>query len=569
MRMTKAFIPTLKEDPSEAEVISHKLMIRSGLIRKLGSGAYIYLPLGYRVLKKVEDVIRQEMDKAGALELLMPAIHPRELWERTGRYSLLKDILITYKDRQGKDYLLGPTHEEVITDLVAREIRSYRDLPKTLYQIQTKFRDEPRPRFGVLRSKEFIMKDAYSFDIDQDGLNASYKLMYNAYCRIFKRCGLRYIPVDADSGFMGGDVSHEFMVPAASGEDIIALCEGCGYAGSRDVCECVEDPAVQNQQALVMKDIKELSIPNVTTIDKVSQFLKIKPNRLVKTLIFLKDKEPVAVLLRGDHDLNEVKFNKYLGATSLEMADEETIRRLTGGPVGFSGPIGLKDVRIIADNTVKGMRNFVTGSNKIDLHLVNVNHGRDFEVKEWADLRHITDGDLCPKCCNAKIRLEKTIEVGHTFKLGMKYSKALKAGFLDSDGTEKTCIMGCYGIGVNRIIASCIEQNYDKDGIIWPPEIAPYRVTILCLNMSHKESNDTAEWLYRELSSSGIDVLFDDRQESAGVKFKDADLIGIPFQVVVGERALAKSQVEIKQRRDKSVELVSKGEALKKIKELL
>ena len=372
MKWSKALIPTLKEDPAEAEVISHKLMIRAGLIRKLSAGAYTYLPLGFRVLKKVENIVRQEMDAAGAQELLMPAIQPKELWERTGRFDLLGEILITYKDRHGKICLLGPTHEEVITDLVSKDMRSYRDLPKTLYQIQTKFRDEPRPRCGILRSKEFIMKDAYSFDMDVAGLNKSYKSMYDAYCRIFERCGLDYMAVEADTGFMGGDLSHEFMVASDSGEDIVAICPSCGYKASLTMTECKEAKS-ETPNGKDLKAIKEISTPDLSTVEKVSEFLKVKPHKLVKTLIYKADDKPLAVLVRGDYNLNESKLNRYLKCKLLEMADDKLIKEITGGPMGFSGPSGLKGARIIADHSVSGMSNFVTGANKADTHLVNVN----------------------------------------------------------------------------------------------------------------------------------------------------------------------------------------------------
>jgi prolyl-tRNA synthetase len=585
MRMTDAFIPTLKEDPAEAEVISHKLMIRAGLIRKLGAGAYTYLPLGFKVLKKVENIIREEMDNAGALELLMPAIHPRELWEKTGRYKLLSEILITYKDRQGRDFLLGPTHEEVITDLVSREIRSYRNLPKTLYQIQVKFRDEPRPRFGVLRSKEFIMKDAYSFDVDKEGLNKSYQAMYAAYCKIFDRCGLNYIAVEADTGFMGGDISHEFMVSSKSGEDVVVTCSGCGYAASSVVAECVKPQtanracppklnakAIQRRgkpQTASLKPMQEVKTPGISTVEKVSEFLKVKPNQLIKTLIYESDNKPVVVLIRGDHNLNEIKLTRYLGCNKLEMADDKLIDKVTGGPLGFSGPIGLENIRGISDYSLAAMHNFITGANRADTHLINVNLDRDFKVDEWTDLRYIEEGDICPRCKEQKIKLETTIEVGHTFKLGTKYSKDLNADFLDKDGKEKPCIMGCYGIGVNRIIAAAIEQNYDKDGIIWPASIAPYKVIILALNMANRELTEIAEKLYNESLVQNIDVILDDRQESAGIKFKDADLIGIPIQVILGEKALSKGKVELKIRRDKKTELLPEEGVIRRIREIL
>ncbi len=563
--MTRAFIPTLKENPADAEVVSHKLMIRAGLVRRLSAGAYIYLPLGLKVLQKVKNIIREEMNKAGAEEMLMPAIHPKELWDKTGRFDLLNDILMTYKDKSGKISVLGPTHEEIVTDLVAREIKSYRHLPKTLYQIQTKFRDEPRPRFGVIRSKEFIMKDAYSFDMDVEGLNRSYDAMYRAYCRIFERCGLDYKAVEADPGFMGGDVSHEFMVPSESGEDIIALCGKCGYASNLASMECVLSSSVQCPSSL--GKLQEVDTPGISTIEKVSHLLKKRPEELVKTLIYKADGKPVGVLLRGDHELNEAKLKRLIGCEILSMADADLILKLTGAPVGFTGPVGLKGVSMIADNSVKGLTNFVVGANKKDKHLLNANLDRDFKVDKWGDIRIAIDTDPCPKC-GSKIKIERAIEVGHTFKLGTKYSKSLGAKFLDEDGKEKFCVMGCYGIGVNRIIAACIEKSNDKDGIIWPMSLAPYQVMILPLNTAHKESMNIAERLYAELLDSGVQVLLDDRPESAGVKFKDADLIGIPLQIVIGEKNVAKGKIELKTRKDKKIELVSAEEARKKVKNI-
>jgi prolyl-tRNA synthetase len=570
MKWSKALIPTLKEDPADAEVISHKLMVRAGLIRKLGAGAYTYLPLGFKVLKKVEAIVREEMNRAGAEELLMPALHPRELWERTGRFSILGDILITYKDRHGKVGLLGPTHEEVITDLVAKEVRSYRDLPKTLYQIQTKFRDEPRPRFGVLRSKEFIMKDAYSFDADVEGLNKSYQAMYDAYCRIFDRCGLDYIVVEADTGFMGGDVSHEFMVPSESGEDIVAICSGCGYKASTLMAECPRPetvnrkPDTENPQPL-----QEVHTPGVSTVEKVSDFLKVEPYQLIKTLVYEADGKPVAVLVRGDHTLNETKLQRHLGCTALEMGNEALIKEVTGGPLGFSGPVGLGGIRIVADYGVGTMGNRVTGANKADTHLINVNSPRDFTVSEWADIREIAEGDMCPRCRKKTITLETTIEVGHTFKLGTKYSKDLGATFLDKDGKERLCIMGCYGIGVNRIIAATIEQHNDKDGIIWPPSLAPYQVITLPINVLDTTVRSAADRIYSALTKAGYEVLYDDRDERPGIKFKDADLIGIPLRVVVGEKNLKKGKVEVKPRNSDKTHLISAKEVPKEVKKIL
>jgi len=571
MKWSKAFIPTLKENPAEAEVISHKLMMRAGLIRKLGAGAYTYLPLGFKVLKKVENIIREEMNNAGAEELLMPAIHPKELWEKTGRFDMLGEILITYKDRHGKIGLLGPTHEEVITDLVAKEIRSYRDLPKTLYQIQTKFRDEPRPRFGILRSKEFIMKDAYSFDADIAGLGKSYKAMYEAYCRIFDRCGLNYIAVEADTGFMGGDISHEFMVPSESGEDIIAICPDCGYKASVIMAECLKPKGKESgsKQPKDMKAIKEVKTPGVSTVEKVSEFLKVKPNRLVKTLIYRTDEKPVAVLIKGDSDLNETKLKRYLKCKTMEMADEKLINDLTGGPLGFSGPVGLKGIRLVSDYSISSMSNFITGANKPDMHFVNVNLGRDFNIKEWADLRDITGEDLCPKCKKQKVELKTAIEVGHTFKLGTKYSSDLNAAFLDKDGREKFCIMGCYGVGVNRIIAAAIEQNNDKDGIIWPFSISPYEIIVLPINALDERLKASSEKIYESLQSAGYEVLLDDRDERAGIKFKDADLIGIPLRIIVGEKNLKQGKIEAKFRNSKKTLLLDEKDIITQVKKVL
>ncbi|MDP3790351.1 MAG: proline--tRNA ligase [Candidatus Omnitrophota bacterium] len=568
MRMSKAFIQTQKEVPQGAEIPSHILMIRAGLIRKLAAGAYTYLPLGLKVLNKVEAIVREEMDRAGALEVLLPAIQPVELWEKSGRITALGEDMVSFTDRHGKKTILGPTHEEVITDLVAGEVKSYKQLPLTLYQIQTKFRDEIRPRFGVMRSREFIMKDAYSFDRDEKGLNESYKKMYDAYCRIFERCGLDYIAVEADPGIMGGNISHEFMVPSPNGEDIIAICKKCGYAASLATMDCISAMEDSGKQPAGSKKPEEVDTPGVSTIEKVSGLLKKMPRELMKTLIYKADGKPVVVLLRGDHELNEAKLKRFIGCNVLEMADAESILKLTGGPVGFTGPVGLKEMAIIADNAIKGLHDFVVGANKKDKHILNVNFEKDFRVEKWGDIRMATEQDPCPKC-DAKIEVEHAIEVGHTFKLGTKYSKPMGAKFLDEDGKEKPCIMGCYGIGVNRIIATCIEKSHDKDGIIWPFSLAPYHVIILPLNTAHKETMDIAERLYAELMGLKIEVIIDDRSESAGIKFKDADLIGIPIHVVIGEKNLKNGKIELKTRKDKKTELLDPKDAVKRVQEIL
>ena len=548
MRWTEAFIPTLRENPSDAEAVSHKLMLRAGFIRRLGSGVYSYLPLGLRILKNIERIIREEMDRKGALEVLLPAIHPAEIWRKTGRYDLLNEILITYKDRSGRENVFGPTHEEVITDLAAREIRSYRDLPKNLYQIQTKFRDEPRPRFGVLRSKEFIMKDAYSFDVNNKGLDESYKKMYDAYCKIFERCGIDYLAVEAESGFMGGDVSHEFMALADCGEDRIVLCKGCGYAVSLEKAGRKDKARREQIKSANLKPIKEIDTPGVSTVEKVSELLKAKPSQLVKTLICVAGEEPVAALIRGDHELNEAKLKRFLKCADLQMAKEDVIKKVTGGPLGFSGPVGLKGVRIVADFDVKDMSNFITGANKADTHLVNVNIERDFNVKEWADLRYAIETDACSKC-DKRVEMKLAIELGHIFKLGTKYSKSLGASYLDEKGREHDAIMGCYGIGVNRILAAVIEQSNDKDGVIWPLSIAPYQVVVIEVDPTDDEIKSESERVYNELKSSGIEALLDDRDERPGIKFKDSDLIGIPIHVIVGKKNLKDGNIEVKIRK--------------------
>ncbi|MCX5667349.1 MAG: proline--tRNA ligase [Candidatus Omnitrophica bacterium] len=568
MRWTNSLIPTLKEDPQDAEVVSHKLMIRAALVRKLFSGAYSYLPLGLKVLQKVSNIIRLEMNSEGAQEVLLPAMHPPELWKKTGRYELLGAVLIKFKDRHNKEIVLGPTHEEIITDLVANNIKSYKDLPLILYQIQTKFRDEPRPRFGVMRTSEFIMKDAYSFDRDVESMEASYKKMYDAYCRIFERCGLPYIPVEADPGMMGGSISHEFMVPSEAGEDEIVVCQKCKYAASVHIAACKTTPNSKASKSEKKLPIAEVETPGISTIEKISEFLKVEPAKLVKTLIYKADDKIVALLVRGDFEANETKLKNYLKCNALELADEKTIQEATFAPVGFSGPAGLKNVRIVADDSIKDLVNFVTGANKKDAHLINVNTGRDFETKEFADLRTVTKEDKCPACGKA-IDIKRAIEVGHTFKLGTKYSEVLGAKILEQDGKTVPAIMGCYGIGVTRIIPTLIETSNDKDGIIWPMSIAPYRIMIVALNVAGKKVKDLSEEVYKDLTEAGYEVLFDDRDISAGIKFKDADLIGIPIQIIIGEKNAKKDVVEIKKRIDRSVVEVKSKDAVTHLKQLI
>jgi len=545
MKWSQTLIPTLKESPSEAEIDSHKLMIRAGLIRRITSGAYAYLPLGTLVLNKVISIVRKEMNRAGAVEVFLPALQPLDLLEESGRLAVFGDDLITFEDRHGKTTALGPTHEEIITDIVRNEMNSYRQFPITLYQIQTKFRDETRPRFGVLRSKEFIMKDAYSFDVDYDGLNKSYKSMYDAYCRIFDRCGLDYIVVEADSGAMGGDVSHEFMVPSPVGEDILVRCLKCGYSANRERAETA--PIPQENHA-PLQTMKEVHTPNKHTIQEVSDFLNVGPHQMVKTMIYISGGQPVAVLLRGDHEVNETKLTRVLGQETVALADRNTIEHVTGAHVGFAGPVGLK-IKIIADQAVSILRNFVTGANKSDTHLLDVNPDRDFKIDQIANIRYVTRGDKCPKCSH-ELDVSQGIEVGHVFKLGTKYSDALKARFLDANGKENSIIMGCYGIGINRIIASLIERSHDENGIIWPLSLAPYQVIIIPVNVNDTNSMGMANSIYDDLTNNeGTDVLLDDRDQRPGVKFKDADLIGIPIKIIIGKKFTETKELEIKLRK--------------------
>ena len=565
MRFSTYLLPTWRQDPAEAEVISHKLMLRAGMIRKLAAGLYTFLPLGLRVLRKVEAIIREEMDRAGALEVLMPMVLPADLWKESGRWDQYGKELLRFKDRGGRDYCLGPTHEEVITDLARREIRSYKQLPLNLYQIQTKFRDEIRPRFGVMRAREFIMKDAYSFDADERGAEESYRKMYEAYCRIFERCGLRFRAVEADTGLIGGRFSHEFMVLAESGEDVIASCSNCDYAANIEMAEVGRSEGKGEKEE--PKPLERVLTPGRSRVEEVAAFLGVPPSKLIKTLILRTDKGVVAALLRGDHELSEPKLRRHLGVSTVEMADEEMIREVTGGPMGFSGPVGLK-IPIVADRAISGMRNMVVGGNEEDVHLINANPGRDFQVSEFADIRVAQAGDPCPRC-GGRLEIWRGIEVGHIFKLGTKYSEAMGATYLDAEGREKPLVMGCYGIGVGRTVAAAIEQNHDEDGIIFPMSIAPFHVYLLPVNTNDPEVMGVSERLYEELEGEGVEVLFDDRDERAGVKFKDADLIGIPLRLTVGERNLKEGKVEIRKRRTKETILVGIEETAQRVKELI
>jgi prolyl-tRNA synthetase len=558
MRLSNYFMPTLKEIPTEAEIISHQLMLRAGMIRKLSSGIYTYLPMGLKSLKKVETIIREEMDKSGAIEILMPAVQPAEIWQQSGRWDIYGHELLRFRDRHAHEACLGPTHEEVITDLARREIHSYKQMPINLYQIQTKFRDEIRPRFGIMRSREFLMKDAYSFDADEAGAEKSYALMYQTYMNIFRRCGLRFRAVEADTGSIGGSFSHEFMVLAETGEDQIVNCSQCQYAANLEKAE-VKWLDLGHAPDDALQPVEEVETPGVMTVEDVTAFLSVSPEQLVKTLIFKADEEIIAALVRGDHDINETKLKNILGAEQVELADPQLVARVTGAPVGFAGPAGLK-VKIIADNAIKAMKNVVTGGNQKDLHIINANLNRDFSVHIFGDLRFITPEDACPRC-GGPIHFGKGIEVGHIFKLGTKYSKAMNAVFLDEYGKEKSIIMGCYGIGVGRTIAAAIEQNHDADGIIFPLPIAPFEVVILPLQTNEPKVIEAAETLYSALLKSHIDVLIDDRDMRAGFKFKDADLLGTPLRITIGTRHLKNGNVEMKWRSEKESSLISLQDA--------
>ena len=568
MRYSQYLLPTLKELPSEAEVPSHQLMLRAGMIRKLASGVYSYLPFGLRSIRKVETIIREEMNRAGAIEVLLPFVQPAELWQESHRWEDYGNELARFKDRHNRDCCLGPTHEEVITDIARKEIRSYRQMPLNLYQIQTKFRDEIRPRFGVMRAREFIMKDAYSFDVDEKGADESYRKMVKAYTQIFTRCGLKFKMVEAESGLIEGTFSHEFMVLAETGEETIVSCARCSYAANIEKAEFRrQGKSSQAHDKGSQKPVQKVLTPEKRTVEEVTQFLNVSPQNLVKTLIFESDKGCVAALVRGDHEISEKKLKAVWGSENIQLASEETVEKITHAPKGFAGPLRLS-VPILADLDIQELVNFVTGANERDAHLIHVNTERDFQVSQFVDIRKFTPGDRCP-LCGEETRMDKGIEVGHTFKLGTKYSKAMGATFLDDQGREKEIVMGCYGIGVGRTVAAAIEQYFDQNGIVFPMPVAPFQVFILPVNIKMDFLKETAEQLYQILSENSIEVLYDDREETPGVKFKDADLIGIPLRITLGEKNLKKGLVEIKKRRTEKIFLVRKEEVLSMIKEMI
>src|ERR1700733_3915971 len=549
MRWTQTLIPTLREAPADAEIASHKLLLRAGLIRKLAGGVYTFLPLGLRALRKVEQIIREEMNRAGAIEVLMPALQPKEIWEQSGRAETARDVLFKVKDGSGRDWFLSPTAEEVITTLAANEINSYRQLPKNFYQVSTKFRDEIRPRFGLMRAKEFIMKDAYSFDTTDEGAMASYKKMYDAYARIFVRCGLKAFPVEADTGVIGGNYSHEFMIPADTGENEVVFCEACGYAANVEKATSgIPKTAAREIGAAAEK----FATPGVVTIEALSKApYSVPANRQIKTLVYIADSKPVIVLVRGDDQLNEAKFAAKTGAVVARPATVEEIVAALGAKPGSLGAVVKvpAEVKIFADERLQGANDMTTGANEDGFHLKNVSIERDIKVTQWFDLRMVTAGEPCVKCGNP-LKIRRGIEVGHLFKIGsQKYSEKLNACFLDEKGQRQPCVMGCYGIGVTRTLQAVIEQSNDKDGIIWPLSVAPYQVCITPLSVApDNEAMRLAEKFYTELTARGVDVILDDRDERPGVKFKDSELVGFPIRIALGEKSLAKGEVEIKSR---------------------
>lgn len=569
MRQSKLLIPTLREAPAEAETISHKLLLRAGYIRQVASGIYTYMPLGWRVLNKIASIVREELNRADAQELLMPVLQPAEIWQQSGRYSEYEPELMRMQDRHQREFALGPTHEEVVTSLVANEVRSYHQLPLNLYQIQTKFRDERRPRFGLLRGREFLMKDAYSFDIDAAGLNETYWQMYDAYKRIFSRCGLRVRPVEADAGTIGGDGgTHEFMALADIGEDTIVSCTGCDYAANLEKAQINVIGEVWEAAQVNVADIpayETFHTPNIGTLEELVSFTGQEARTLIKTLIYKADDHFIAVLVRGDHEVNEIKLKQELGVQALEMAETADTIRITGAPVGFAGPIGLaSSVPIYADHSAVAVSDAVVGANKADHHLRHVHLSRDAAITKVGDYRNAVRGDCCPRCGNS-FAFNRGIEIGQVFKLGTKYSSKLGAVYLDQTGTEQPMMMGCYGIGISRVLSAIVEQHYDENGMMWPESVSPYQVHILQVSVKDAMQTAVAMQLSQQLEAHGVEVLLDDRDERPGVKFKDADLIGIPYRITVGKHA-GEGKVEWKERYlERDPELIGLEEAVMRV----
>ncbi|MFP4020234.1 MAG: proline--tRNA ligase [Halanaerobium sp.] len=539
MRMSKLYLPTLKEDPAEADVVSHKLMLRAGMMRKHSSGIYSYLPLGYKVIKKIEKITRKHMDNSEAQEVLLPVMQTSEIWKDSRRWDKFGPLMIKFLDRKNREYCLGPTHEEVVTDLVRDEVRSYKDLPLNLYQIQTKVRDEIRPRFGVMRGREFIMKDAYSLDIDYQSLDKSYQAMYDAYERIFAECGLEAVAVEADTGAMGGKDSHEFMVLADSGEDEVAFCSSCDYAAN-------VERAISKKTEIdfeVEAEAEKIHTPEIKTISELEEYLEVPAAKMIKAVAMIADGEAVLALVSGEDELNEIKLTNYLQANELRAAEDEEFAELFNSVPGFIGPVGLEGVRVVADQRLKNMSGAIVGANEKDYHLKNIKTGRDFEVEAFADLRSVRGGERCPKCDQGKLNIKDGIEVGHIFKLGTKYSENMGANYLDENGKAQPIVMGSYGIGITRLVAAAIEQNNDQYGIKWPKAIAPYQIIILPLG-NDDQVEEKSEEIYQSLKADGWEVLIDDRSERAGVKFNDSELIGIPLRLTIGSRSLENGVVE-------------------------
>ncbi len=567
MRATQFYTPTLRQAPAEAEIASHRLLLRGGFIRPLAAGIFSFEPLGLRVLRKIENIIRSEMNAAGALEVLLPVLNPRELWERSGRWATFQPEPFKLQDKSGREFCLGPTHEEAITDLVARDVNSYRQLPLTLYQIQVKFRDEMRPRGGLIRVKEFLMKDAYSFDVDEAGLDRSYEAMYHAYVRIFERLKLPVMIVEAEAGSIGGHETREFMLLCEAGEDTVFSCDNCDYASN---AECATSRPPQPRADTPAPGAPQLvPTPGAATIEAVSQFLNVAPSQLVKTLLYKADAQFVAALVRGDRELNETKLQRALRVSELRMATAEEVQQLSGAAVGFAGPVGLPDsVKVIADHEIHAMGDFVVGANQDDAHLVGVEVGRDFQVDTWADLRMVADGDPCPRCATGRLRAHRAIELGHVFKLGTSYAQSLGALYLDEDGNRHPMVMGCYGIGVSRCMAAVVEQYHDENGIIWPMSVAPFQVVILLLDPNDSALAELADTLAGQLQAQGLEVLIDDRDERPGPKFKDADLIGYPLHVVLGKKAATEGLVEVRRRCDAAEKVVPTDQVVSTVLEL-
>jgi prolyl-tRNA synthetase len=543
-RLSRLLVPTLREDPADAEVVSHRLLVRAGMMRQVARGIYDLLPLGLRAVRRFETIVREEMDRAGAQEILMPAVIPAELWQESGRWDKYGRELLRMKDRYERDFCFGPTHEEVVTDLVRRDVRSYRDLPKNLYQIQVKFRDEVRPRFGLMRGREFLMKDAYSFHADAEDAAREYQNMFDTYARIFERCGLTFRPVEAGTGAIGGSRSHEFQVLAASGEDAIVSCDRCGYAANVEKAEVRPAPPPPAHGGA----LRRVATPDRRTVEEVSAFLGEPPERFIKTLIYqVEDGTTVAALVRGDHELSETKLQGALGGQTVTLADEATVERVSHAPVGFAGPVGL-GVRLLADASLRGVRGAVSGANRADEHVVNIDQERDLPALVFADLRRARAGDGCPRCEAGTFTEHRGIEVGQVFSLGTLYSRAMGATFLGADGVERPIEMGCYGIGITRTVAAAVEQHHDDSGIVWPAPLAPYGALVLPVSVADHAQRETAERLAEALETAGVDALLDDRDERPGVKFKDADLIGLPVRLTVGPRALARGCVEVRRR---------------------